>query len=267
MLSNLHTHSTFTDGKNTPEEIVLWAIDNGFVSVGFSDHGYTPRDLTYCLKDTEGYRKEVLRVKEKYKNKIQVYLGIEQDASNPLNRADYEYVISSSHYCDVDGKLYPIDSNPEKFKRCLALFNGDVIKMSNNYYGIFVDHILTYKPDIIGHFDLVTKFDQMEGENRFFSNPEYNTLALNYLKKACKCGALFEVNTGAISRGYRTNPYPADYLLHEIKKQGNGVILTADSHAKETLCFAFDLAKQVLKDVGFTHHYILKDNEFIKIPL
>lgn len=42
MLANFHTHSTFCDGKNTPEEIVLAALEKGFVSIGFSSHGYTP---------------------------------------------------------------------------------------------------------------------------------------------------------------------------------------------------------------------------------
>lgn len=53
MLANFHTHSTFCDGKNTPEEIVLAALEKGFVSIGFSSHGYTPYDLRYCMKDTE----------------------------------------------------------------------------------------------------------------------------------------------------------------------------------------------------------------------
>ena len=45
MLSNLHTHSTFCDGRNTPEQVVTAAIEQGFDSVGFSSHGYTSFDL------------------------------------------------------------------------------------------------------------------------------------------------------------------------------------------------------------------------------
>ena len=33
---DLHMHTTFCDGKNTPEEIVLYAIDKGFSAIGFS---------------------------------------------------------------------------------------------------------------------------------------------------------------------------------------------------------------------------------------
>ena len=39
-LQNLHTHSTYCDGKDTPEEIINAALDMGFDSVGFSSHSY-----------------------------------------------------------------------------------------------------------------------------------------------------------------------------------------------------------------------------------
>ena len=80
MLANFHTHSTFCDGKNSIEEVVLSAIEKDFDVIGFSGHGYTDFDLTYCMKDVDGYISEVSRIKEKYKNKIEVYLGVEEDA-------------------------------------------------------------------------------------------------------------------------------------------------------------------------------------------
>ena len=75
MLSNLHTHTTFCDGKNTPEEMVISAIQKGFYSLGFSAHAYAPYGLEYCMRDEEGYIKEIARLKEKYKDKIEIYLG------------------------------------------------------------------------------------------------------------------------------------------------------------------------------------------------
>ena len=90
MVSNLHTHTTFCDGKNTPEEIVLHALERGFVSIGFSGHGYTPYDLRYCMKDTDSYIAEIQRLKNKYKNKIQIYLGIEEDAFAPVKKENFD---------------------------------------------------------------------------------------------------------------------------------------------------------------------------------
>lgn len=80
MLVNLHTHTTFCDGKNSPEEMVLSAISKGFSVLGFSGHGYTSYDLSYCMKDMGGYISTVNMLKEKYKDKIEIYLGVEEDA-------------------------------------------------------------------------------------------------------------------------------------------------------------------------------------------
>ena len=48
-LSNLHTHTHFCDGKDSPEEMVQAAIRAGFVSLGFSGHSFTPCDMSYCM--------------------------------------------------------------------------------------------------------------------------------------------------------------------------------------------------------------------------
>ncbi len=263
MLCNLHTHSTFCDGKNTPEEVVLSAIEQGFDSIGFSGHGYTPFDLRYCMKDTEGYRREVNELKEKYKNDIQIYLGVEEDAFNPLNRSDFDYIIGSSHYFCIDGKYHPIDSNYDYFKKCLEGFEGDIVKLTHQYYTAFCDYILRRKPDVIGHFDLITKFDELD-VSLFLENEEYLSLADYYVGVALKADSIFEVNTGAISRNVRTSPYPHERLLHIIKKNGGKVMLSADSHQVETLCFGFEEAKKMLIDIGFEHIYTLHNGEFKK---
>ena len=98
MIANFHTHSSFCDGKNTPEEIILAAIDKGFYAIGFSGHGYTEFDLRYCLKDTNGYMLEIDRLKKKYAKNIQIFLGIEEDAFSPVERNNFDYIIGSSHY-------------------------------------------------------------------------------------------------------------------------------------------------------------------------
>ena len=263
MKSNYHTHSIFCDGKNTPEEIVLSAIEKGFHSIGFSGHGYTEFDLRYCMKDVEGYRKEINRLKGKYAEKIEIYLGSEEDAFRPVDRSKFDYIIGSSHYIHKDGKFYPIDSSMEYFQTCLSLFDGDFIRLAHAYYGTFCEYILKRKPDIVGHFDLITKY--IEKDPFLFGDvKEYDAVAAKYLERVADSGCLFEVNTGAIARGARTTPYPAENLLHILKKKGAGLVLSADSHAKETLDFAFEETVARLKELGFSHTFVLRGGKFVK---
>ncbi len=263
MKINLHTHTSYCDGKNTPEEVVLSAIENGFNAIGFSGHGYTDFDLTYCMKDTAGYIREISALREKYREKIQIYLGIEEDVFCYVDRDSFDYIIGSSHYIRGGEKYYPIDSSPECLSKCLELFGGDVSEFSKAYYGAFCDYIIKRKPDIVGHFDLITKFDELD-EPLFLNNVEYIKLAEGFLKKAAQSGSLFEVNTGAISRGYRKMPYPQRELLHTLLKLDAGVVLSSDSHSADTLDFAFEETKRLLRDIGFGHTYVLCDGEFKK---
>ena len=263
MLTNLHTHTAFCDGDHTPEEIVLAALEAGFVSVGFSGHGYTEFDLTYCMKNTDEYISDVMRLKDKYKNDIEIYLGIEEDAYHLVNREDFDYIIGSSHYFLVDGCYYPVDSDFDCFKKCLSLFKNDPIAMAHSYYKPFCEYICKRKPDIVGHFDLITKFDELD-TSIFLENDEYHQLAKEYIKYAAKSGCMFEVNTGAISRGIRTTPYPYENLMQELKKCGNGIVLSSDSHETGTLTYGFKEAKKWLKDMGFTNTYMLYKGGFVK---
>ena len=65
---NLPTHTNYCDGADTPEEIVLEAIKKGYSSIGFSGHSYTPFSPWFKQHGdfTEEYKKDVLRLKEKY---------------------------------------------------------------------------------------------------------------------------------------------------------------------------------------------------------
>ena len=263
MLANFHTHTTFCDGKGEAEEVVLSAISEGFDSIGFSSHGYTPYDLRYCMKNTEGYIREIRRLKDKYKDKIEIYVGTEEDSRAPVNRDALDYIICSCHYAMKDGVAIPIDSSPDYFKKALALYDGNPIRLAEAYYSHFSEYIKERRPDVIGHFDLLTKYDEI-GASDYLKNTEYNMIAEKYTLEALKAGSFFEVNTGMITRGYRTTPCPAENLLWLIYKNGGGVVLSSDSHAPNTLASNFSIAIDILKDVGFKFAYILKGGKWIE---
>lgn len=266
MLSNIHTHTTLCDGKSTPEEVVLSAIERGFVSLGFSAHAPTGFDSSYCLRDLSAYRGEVFRLREKYRDRIEIYLGIEEDGYCPADRSDYDYIIGSFHYVRAGGRLYPVDCGRDKLTEALGLMGGDRIALATGYYEAFCDYIARRRPDVIGHFDLLTKYDE-KYEPLFLGDPEYERLAESYIRRAAGYGCIFEVNTGAISRGYRLTPYPAVNLLRILKKEGARIILTSDSHRKDTLDCHFTEAKKMLRDIGFSRMAVLYRGEFRDTPI
>ena len=81
MKTNYHTHSTWCDGKDTPEDVVKAAIEKGFDAIGFSSHALLPISDPWTLQpDTvAAYVADVRAVAERYKDQIRVLCGIEAD--------------------------------------------------------------------------------------------------------------------------------------------------------------------------------------------
>ena len=73
---------------------------------------------------------------------------------------------------------------------------------------------------------------------------------------------VFEVNTGAIARGYRKTPYPQDFILKELKKRGCGIIITSDCHDNRFLDYKFDEALHLVKACGFKEVLKMTDKGF-----
>ncbi len=263
MKADFHVHTAYCDGKSTPEETVLQAIEYGFDSLGLSGHGFTPFDTRYCINDTEGYIKEVNSLKEKYKDRIQIYLGTEEDARTPVNRSDYDYIIGSCHYVEKNGGFYPVDSGMERFNIALGKFDGDALAFAEKYYSFAADYVLKRRPDIIGHFDLITKYEETDTD-LFLSNEKYFEIAEKYLLKELESECFFEVNTGAMAKELRTAPYPHERLLHIIKKHGGRLVLSSDCHFAPKLGYKFDETKAMLCDIGFDGAYALYDGKFVK---
>ena len=249
ILSDFHVHTTFCDGANTAREMVLAAIEKGMDAIGFSAHSYTFFDESYCLKkeDIPSYREEICVLKEEYRGKIRILLGIEQDVYSAESTEGYDYVIGSAHYVLKDGKYYSVDSSMDEFRHIGEdVYGGDYYALCEDYFAAVAR--LSEREDVsfIGHFDLITKFNE---KGAFFdeTHPRYIAAWQKAIHALLPLKIPFEVNTGAISRGYRTAPYPAMPILKYIKAGGGEVILSGDVHTKEGLLFAFEKWEPVLR--------------------
>lgn len=262
---NLHNHTVYSDGKNTAEENVESAIQRNMYALGFSDHSYTPCDESYCMKREEysAYLQELSCLKEKYKDKLTIYAGIELDYDSDPDVSLFDYCLASVHYIVTEGKTYPIDHTlAQQIECCEEVFGGDKLAMAKCYYDQLTEHVKRCKPTFVGHFDVITKFSYMPEDD-----PRYQEIACNALQEIVKVCPYIEVNTGAIARKCRTTPYPASFLLEKMRLLGAKPVLGSDSHQKENLTFWFDEAVALLKDVGFTHIAQFEGNGFSDIAI
>ncbi len=263
---NLHTHSCYCDGRDTPEEIIETAIQKGFHSIGFSGHSYmahsTYASASITLERTELYKVEVQRLKEKYKGQFPIFLGLEVDLHSEVDLEGYDYLIGSFHYFKLGEEYVGFDRSPEECRRIVdTYFGGDGLAFAKEYYRQIVALPEKANFDILGHFDLIAK--NIEAD-RFFDpeSPEYLEAAIGAIKALAGKIPYFEVNTGCIARGYRSYPYPSLSLIKELQRYGFKPVITSDCHNREDLDCGFAEAERLLKESGFTAYYILTEDGF-----
>lgn len=269
-LQNLHTHSTYCDGIHTPEEMVNFAIEKGFDSLGFSGHAYMfySNYAGLSVERTQRYKKEVTALKTRYADRLKIFLGLEVDIYSDEDRSDYDYLIGSVHYLKQGDTYIPIDRSKVQFLLDVidTYFGGDSMSFVKAYYETLSKLPQYGSFDIIGHFDLITK--HIETQPLFdVTSKEYVTYALEAMEALRPHIDLFEVNTGAMARGYRHAPYPSAQLCRELHNMGFGAVITSDCHDGTKLDIGFDNARELLRSCGFKEQYILTDTGFKAIAL
>lgn len=284
---NFHCHTAYCDGKNTPEEMVQAAIELGMTAIGFSGHSHTAFDESYCMMpgDIEEYAACISSLQEKYAGQIEIYCGIEQDLYSDTDTSEFDYSIGSVHYVKLEGAApgnadhtkdgsneglltygedvyLPMDESAEiTMAGVNRYFGGDVYALAEVYFEQASRVAEKTGCDIIGHFDLLTKFNQ-DGNMFDESDERYVNAYTAAIERLVKSGVPFEINTGAMSRGYRSEPYPAETILKEIRRQGGRIAISSDSHSTDTQLAYFDEAVALAKSVGFKTAAVLTSRGF-----
>ena len=265
--TNFHTHSRYCDGKDTPEEMISEAVRKGFIALGFSGHSYSYMDSSFAMskENSARYRREINDLKEKYKSSIKIYCGIEQDYYSEMPITGYDFVIGSVHNIIKDGGYVVVDDNPQGLKENLDKFyGGDFDAFAEEYFAVVADVVNKTNADIIGHIDLLLKNSEYLG---YKPTRRFLNAAEAAVKELCKYGRPFEINTGAMARGYRTVPYPIPEILDMIKKYGGEIVISSDCHDKNYLDYAFDIAENMAKKAGFLKHGVITEEGIEYIPI
>ena len=262
--SNLHTHSTFCDGKISPSQMVAAAIEKGLVSLGFSGHAHmTGGGERWCMSETgtEAYKAAVRALARDRADEIEIALGVEQDVFSDMPVDGYDYVLGAVHFVRKDGEEAAVDSSPELFDIGVrTLFGGDVYAFIEEFYKLTAEAPRITHADIAAHFDLVRKFNA--GGVRFDeTDKRYRDAAFTALHEAAKSDVIFEINTGGKYR-VGCDLYPSAELLTELKNIGGRITFSSDSHDARSLCYKFDEARRRAKSCGFKTAWTWKDGGF-----
>lgn len=230
MKYNYHTHTARCfHAKGADEEFVLAAIKAGFDEIGFADHSPWPFGNNYTsgmrmsADELSSYCESIKGLKEKYKEKISIRLGLECEyfpkyipwLKEQIEKKNIDFVILGHHFCvDEPGSAYNGSlTTPEQ----LYTYCDDITEAMETGLFLYVAH-----PDIF-----------MRGY------PEFDThckeISLRIIEKSKQTGVPLEYNLLGLSHikssGMKDYPYPAFWeLAAEIKPP---VTVGIDAHLPE----------------------------------
>lgn len=252
--ADIHTHTNYSDGKFSPREMLSAAIEKGLDAYGFSDHAHMKIASHWMMagERTENYIKEINSLKTEFSGRIKVLCGIEHDIFSDIDLAPFDYVIGSVHYIKQGDEFCPVDSTKEEvFRAVKTYFGGNPYAYCKEYYSLLARHAENPEVDVVGHFDLVEKFND-DGSVFDRSSPEYKKIAVSAMEKLNDAGKIFEINTGAMFRVGRSVPYPSEYLLRALSEMHGRIVFSSDAHSTDAIAFAFDRASALAEKCGFS---------------
>lgn len=145
--------------------------------------------------------------------------------------------------------------------QCRQYYGGDFYALSADYYRFEAMVATRLHPTFIGHFDLITRFNDLSradgGHFLDETSERYLLPARRAMEALVAYGLPFEINCGAVNRGRKKELYPRPELLRHLHALDGEILISADAHQKELLDGGFEEAMEVARWAGFTHTNLL----------
>ena len=259
IISDYHMHSSFSGDSRAPmEEMIQKAISLGLKQICFTEH----QDFDYVYEEenpeeyfeinTDSYLYELLQLKEKYANQIDVFFGVELGMQTHLARKnaayvknhEFDFVIASSHLCNGQDPYNP------------SFFEGKTEEESyREYFNYMYDCIYGFRNfDVYGHLDYILRYGP--NKNRNFRYEIYQTEIDRILKLLIDNEKGIEVNSSGLSYGLGQT-HPCREILMRYKELGGEIItIGSDAHTPERIASDFDKVRELLIECGFTQYCV-----------
>jgi histidinol-phosphatase (PHP family) len=265
-----HSGQYCRHAKSTLLEVVERACELGFTHYGLSEHcpRFREQDLYSDERDLSvddlramftAYTKEAFELRERFADKLEIVVGLETERLPPGQwparmrelRASgpFEYMVGSVH--DIDGVW--VDFNAETTNALAEQLGGRSV-LHVRYFEAVTEMVRTLKPEVVGHLDLVRKFDGPEASIEPAARPHVEAA----LEAARDAGTALDVNCGAHRRGL-SPVYPLPWILERACQMGVKVTLGDDSHGVSTVGVGLEHSLRAIADAGYRElHYLTR---------
>lgn len=261
-----HLHTSFSADSDTPPRLQIErAIALGMPSLCITDHQDFdgPPDVMDFTFDTAAYWDTLLRLKEEYRDRIELRIGVELGIQPdiPTDLASYaaswpfDFVIGSVHFCEGMDPYYPkfYKGRPEE-----AAYRS--------YFETELQGFQAYDCfDVAGHLDYVVRYGP--NKNALYTYEKYRDIFDEILNVLIEKGKGLECNTAGFKAGLG-HPHPTEAILKRYREMGGEILtLGSDAHRPEHMAFHFDQIGDLLKSCGFRYYTVFKERKPEFLPL
>lgn len=269
MKFDLHTHhNRCGHAEGTIRDYIESAISQGFQAIGISDHSpYFAEEadhawpgIAMAKSEFDRYAEEVLRLKEEYKDRIEVLFGVESDFF-PEHAELYRSIYKEYPFDYIIGSVHRTDDGVSIFnkKRWNGLDEAEKLRQKEHYYDLIRQSAESGMFQILGHIDA------MKGYFPAFSDIKTEAVDRT-LEIIGRCGMAIEINTSGKTKdcgGW----YPSDDILERALHYGVAVTFGSDAHHPGRVGDEFEQVKQKLRDIGFKEWVFFRRQERVAVEL
>lgn len=242
--------------------VVARAAEVGFTTYGLSEHcprgrpeelfpdesDLTPADLEAMFA---AYLGEAARLREQWADRLEILVGFETEALPADGWADAmrrlraslpacDYVIGSVHH--VRGIC--IDMNSETTRRAADAVGGQEA-LELEYFDLVAEVAAELRPEVIGHIDLIRKFEPQP-----VFGPVVARRIDDTLEAVRDAGSALDVNA-APARRQMGPVYPLPWILERARHIGVPVTLGDDSHGPADVGVGLDASMRAIAAAGY----------------
>lgn len=238
-----HSGAYCSHARDSLEDVVRRYIELGFEWICLTEHMPTenPRhvpveesgagyDVVSLQRRFDDYFAEARRLADAYRSDIDILVGFEtegysgyrDEVAKLIARLDPDVIVGSVHH--VHDLL--IDATQQDYRAAMEL-SGSIEGLYCDYFDIQLELIDTFKPAIVGHFDLIRIHDPDYFER--WRVPAVRDRVVRNLERIRDLGLILDLNVRAFAKG-AGEPYPSAPWLRLAVDYGIAIVPGDDSH-------------------------------------
>lgn len=278
---DFHTHTCYSSDSEAPvRDEIESAIAKGLRGICITDH----MDLEFpCVErsgmdfvfDAGQYFEELSKIREEYRDRIRVYIGMETGLRNEpdlvgrmqqgykdlVTKYDFDFVIGSLHCLEYTDPAYasPYWDDKTAVEGIRKFLEASLFGIKN--YDDF---------DSFGHLDYIVRYvpqkDDWHGTDDYRPS-DYMDIVDEFLKAVISKGKALECNSAGLKYGIGFAHPKAEILTRYRELGGELLTIGSDGHKPIHIAYDFDAVCEMLKSVGFTHYTIFEQRkpQFVKL--